>query len=1088
MINTDNNLSTLTPEEFSNYYLNALKNELDIYNLQASKVGFIGFLINLLSNTTYDAKLYKDMLFKEAFPATAQNEDNLYLHASIYGYKAELAKPANAVGEIVFDFSNLPAPSRNIKKRSVVFGLDSGSTGEFLTEISTADNILFSTSASYLFNYESGQYQVVISKQDGTVLSQPSNTSEIKAPFVDFKQESTETINLTLPNYSYNTYYTYNFDVVDQYISEMEVYVNTKDTDSYIKYDVENVKYLKESTDNCVFFTKVSSNSYKIEFGNGIHGTWIPGANVKIIIHKTLGSAGNFNQNNQCVINQPSQAIIYDETYDGKTSSMVIDTINYFTVNFNYSSDGLNPLSGDELRKEIIQYIQTRDNFISESDFYNIIEKYTTDFRVLHKKTKITENIIYILRALRDEYQKPIKTTNIIPEVIKNNSLFSNLHYTIRKEGKLENGQYFYQVYAIDPFGNKVYSGEIGISLLEDNGHSIELYWDKIPAAIKYLIYLRDKNYEYYYETKDNYFLDTGKNDNLILRNELPLPDINTKISVYPEFEYKNNKYISPFLYKYNDIYNMYDGYLFYTDMYINFDYIVQENSSQTNNISSIHPSIYLNIIYNDNQSTSIKLKSYQSLIGWSFKLSIPLLNISNVDMNNDEENTATYVYTKNNGILEENIIISIDCYYNNKLIFTAKTNKINQSINYSDQLQFPIYTLNNINYLIDVPIIEKEKFLNNKNFYLDKIKEFLLGFNFEENRMISDNIGFRFLNTLGCYSFLAFNSFKQEGELFEGYNYLKKYTPISISLTPTKVPTNKDSWIIDTYKTIPIESTVIAENDSDLYSTLLYGGSIFNTNNNVVSLPYKITLNGDYSKDIFPLNVIRIKKSNNGLNGLYRIISVDYNADLNKTFLLTFDKLPVSTNDGVVCIAEYESWKAGGPDNIATWNLETNSWVFTEINNNDVITLFDKSISKTYIYNDDFEYVEYGLTYPLKMNVLIDINKDVVIRYNIDLTQAKEQLRLELARYLQLFLTGTDIKYYPSAIIEFILETRRAWIKHVRIEVFDNDNKKIKDGIETYSEETIRDRLSNSKLDMLNYTSTFVNWDVDNINITYIS
>ena len=87
-----------------------------------------------------------------------------------------------------------------------------------------------------------------------------------------------------------------------------------------------------------------------------------------------------------------------------------------------------------------------------------------------------------------------------------------------------------------------------------------------------------------------------------------------------------------------------------------------------------------------------------------------------------------------------------------------------------------------------------------------------------------------------------------------------------------------------------------------------------------------------------------------------------------------------------------------------------------------------------------------------------------------------------------KLFLTGTDIKYYPSAIIEFILETRRAWIKHVRIEVFDNDNKKIKDGIETYSEEIIRDRLSNSKLDMLNYTSTFVNWDVDNINIIYIS
>lgn len=307
--------------------------------------------------------------------------------------------------------------------------------------------------------------------------------------------------------------------------------------------------------------------------------------------------------------------------------------------------------------------------------------------------------------------------------------------------------------------------------------------------------------------------------------------------------------------------------------MYINFDYIVQENSSQVNNINSIHPSIYLNIIYNNNESI-IKLKSYQPLIGWNFKLSIPLLNINNIDMINDGDNTVIYKYTDNNGILDSNIIISIACYYNNKLSFTAKTNKINQSINYSDQLQFPIYTLNNINYMIDVPVIEKEKFLNNKNFYLDKIKEFLTGFNFEENRMISDNIGFRFLNTLGCYSFIALNSFKQEGELFDGYKYLKKYKPISISSIPTKVPENKDSWIIDTYKKIPIESTVISSNDTDLYSTLMYGGSIFNSNNDVVSLPYKIILNGNYTNDIFPLNMIRIKESNSGLNGLYRIIN----------------------------------------------------------------------------------------------------------------------------------------------------------------------------------------------------------------------
>ena len=71
----DTNLSKLTPEEFAEFYLEALKEELGVYNLQANKVGFLGFLINMLGNVTYDSKVYKDMLFKEAFPATAQQDD-----------------------------------------------------------------------------------------------------------------------------------------------------------------------------------------------------------------------------------------------------------------------------------------------------------------------------------------------------------------------------------------------------------------------------------------------------------------------------------------------------------------------------------------------------------------------------------------------------------------------------------------------------------------------------------------------------------------------------------------------------------------------------------------------------------------------------------------------------------------------------------------------------------------------------------------------------------------------------------------------------------------------------------------------------
>ena len=69
------NLHRMTPEEFAEYFMINLKKELGLFDLQANKVGFVGFLVNLLGNVSYDAKIYKDMLFKEAFPATAQQDD-----------------------------------------------------------------------------------------------------------------------------------------------------------------------------------------------------------------------------------------------------------------------------------------------------------------------------------------------------------------------------------------------------------------------------------------------------------------------------------------------------------------------------------------------------------------------------------------------------------------------------------------------------------------------------------------------------------------------------------------------------------------------------------------------------------------------------------------------------------------------------------------------------------------------------------------------------------------------------------------------------------------------------------------------------
>ena len=268
---TDTNLSKLTPEEFTNFFMEGLKQELSTYELQANKVGFLGYLVNMLGNITYDSKIYKDMLFKEAFPATAQQDDNIYLHGSIYGFRNAFATPATAYGTIEFDFSLLPAVSSNVIKQEVIFGLaDENNSNTIKTEISI-DNVVFSTDTIFIFVREGNSYRTVVQRADGTVSTYPSNNSLLTVNFDNFKQQREETIKFTLPTYNYGSYYTYTFTSEDEFISDIRVYVRTPNDVNDIEYTVEKVKYLVDPAAQTVFFNQVSSDTYELEFGSGIY-------------------------------------------------------------------------------------------------------------------------------------------------------------------------------------------------------------------------------------------------------------------------------------------------------------------------------------------------------------------------------------------------------------------------------------------------------------------------------------------------------------------------------------------------------------------------------------------------------------------------------------------------------------------------------------------------------------------------------------------------------------------------------------------------------------------------------------------------
>ncbi len=121
-------LNYTTPEEFINYYYEVLKADLGVYDLQISKVGFVGFFLNLLGYTHFDVKQYYDSLFKEAFVGTAQTEETQYLHASVYGYIPSSATAATATGTIEFDMVNwLPRRPVGVVRREVFVGYNTAS-------------------------------------------------------------------------------------------------------------------------------------------------------------------------------------------------------------------------------------------------------------------------------------------------------------------------------------------------------------------------------------------------------------------------------------------------------------------------------------------------------------------------------------------------------------------------------------------------------------------------------------------------------------------------------------------------------------------------------------------------------------------------------------------------------------------------------------------------------------------------------------------------------------------------------------------------------------------------------------------------
>ena len=634
MASTLPDLNYTTPEEFVDYYYEKLKTDLSVYDLQISKVGFVGFFLNLLGYTHFDLKQYYDSLFKEAFVGTSQTEESQYLHASTYGYIPTFATASNATGTIEFDMLNwLPRRQPGVVRREVIIGYDSsGGTYTPLSNTFVIDNFQFSIDTIYKFVEieENGSYYYYtdITTADGTKINLPSSSYMITAPLYSTSQYTKKEISFELKPYNFGTYQTYYFNISSgYYLSDLEVYVTEANSTSEEQYDVKYTKYLEKGNDTCVFLRKVTSTNYVLEFGSGIRGKWISGASIRLVIKSTRGTSGNLIDKTSTKIQLTGTVLAFDYEYLNTGQVTVISpnptVLQQPLVDFDYSEGGLDPLSGEDLRDAIVNYIQTRDNMMSQQDFNNIAKDYFDDFKFLFKKLNVFDNIFYLCRSFRDRNQTIFHTTNHTEQIMDLQATGA-VGYSITAtpsttgSGTLAAGTYGYFVVAIDEWGKTIPSAVVTATITTED--SVTIVFDQVDYASKYRVYgrfstFRDQYWEIIDDGSATYtYIDDGTSG---VADTEPTAYELQDVYYRPLFTINSETFISPYIYRGNTRMNYYDGYLMRDLSRLEFAEITPDVSILGTGFDV--PMVYLNLEYQESKNSSVTISNGSpAVITWA--------------------------------------------------------------------------------------------------------------------------------------------------------------------------------------------------------------------------------------------------------------------------------------------------------------------------------------------------------------------------------------------------------------------------------------------------------------------------------------
>lgn len=1088
-------LKYTTPEEFVEYYTERLKEELNVYGVKVSKVGFIGFLMDLLGWTHFDVKKYYDDLFKEAFLATSQKDQNLYIHGEASGYTAQNAKSSQAHGQFSCDFSLLPRMLSTASRREVRLNASDSIPIQF-----SLDGRNFICEANYTFILEQDEfgnkYHSAVIEREDLIEHIPSVSASIESEpmIVEIKDthqyEKLEYL-VTLPDYAFGSSYSYEFDIGESnFIKDIEVFVKTKthpyyddDTVDGDEFIVQRVKYFSTLTDQVVFLKNVFGSRYALDFGTGIRGVHVPNAKVKIKIKVTQGSNGNINRSAKLQLLANKNVYVYDFDKDGNILSgypMIVPANSFIGVNFEYSDNGNDPLSGDKLRKAIINHIQTRDNFLDEQDFYNIVDKYEKDFKFVFKKTSFLDNIFYLYRIFRDRYQNVVRTTSSSQRVLDysdtdnipqniNSSVVVDMNMTTTKLGDSTTRfditnpsgnvfRYTYDGVGTDPkitsdnpnVGSTIYidspdfnSNNCGTFVVVGSGENyfeIEnvngvVESDKIisTGSLLYSNSVVPGNYYYKIVASDNFGY-TLSTDNIVVNVVSPglynsiqitwdaVPDANCYY-VYGRDELNKDRY-----------------WVVYQNSFSDLGKDSDNTSIETSGIPAAGPFDY--VYYPKFYSADLIspfLYKYNSYFNWyeGYLLYTDLIVYFNSrTIDNNKQSLPNF-----------HLNIVYDILRNKTILYLKSAEKINKyNIKITVDTITDTQTTNTVINQQNMNIVDENTFRydyidsNTQGLFWD---EFSVSVEVFDGQLITaSGPGFIFANGSNEVSCQGNNDDFNKVSVGD---YIFRYSDTidCAQKVISKDVVSKIIYLENNYTGSSGTDTIIRKTDLSRNGQLLAKSA---------KQVYNI-------KDQLTLYVFK----HQGVDYVTNIPSIDYSV---------FEQDP-----------EYYLQKMYNFMIESQFNelrLPSDNIQCRFLNTYDIPQEYLSLVTKQ-------GYDSFTLKFPLKLQITVLVDKNIFESNNLSTLEEKDNIRLEVATYLQQNQTGSDISLYSSQI-EDIVHNGRSYVKSVSVKVSDSDssgNHILDQGIESNSSSDVINGFANTpgrKLEIVRYTPNYFWWNIDNV------